>query len=156
MGRSTPHASNLIRPFQSNQAMEPNGMKRKSIQELGSLQKSIMETVWELGEATVGQVLERQTRAKSLAYTTILSAMQKLEKAGWLTHREAGRIYVYQPARSRAEEGQRSVRKLIDGVFNSDPLLMFQHLLDDQKLTANELTALKKMIDNHRQEMRHG
>jgi len=129
-------------------------MNRKSIQELGSLQKAIMETVWELGEATVGQVLERQTRAKSLAYTTILSAMQKLEKAGWLTHREAGRTYVYRPARSRAEEGRRSIRKLIDGVFNNDPLLMFQHLLEDQDLTPHELAALKKMIDYRRQEMR--
>ena len=31
-------------------------MARKSIDELGALQKAVMETVWELGEAGVGQV----------------------------------------------------------------------------------------------------
>ena len=41
-------------------------MARKSIDELGALQKAVMEAVWELGEATVGQVrdrLEREPRA---------------------------------------------------------------------------------------------
>src|SRR5262249_10015411 len=131
-------------------------MARKSIDHLGSLQKAVMETVWELGGATVQQVLERLSRAKPLAYTTVLSAMQKLEKTGWLKHREEGRTYVYLPMRSREEEGRNSLRKFVERVFGGDALLLFQHLLEDQDLSAEDLAALKKMIDQRRKELQHG
>jgi predicted transcriptional regulator len=130
-------------------------MVRKSIDHLGTLQKAVMETVWELGEATVQQVLARLNRDKSLAYTTVLSAMQKLEKTGWLQHREEGRSYVYLPTRSREDEGKNSLRRFIERVFAGDPLLLFQHLLEDQKLSADDLTALKKMIEQRRKELQH-
>ncbi len=125
-------------------------MARKSLDDLGVLQKAIMETVWELGEATVQQVLARVGRDKALAYTTILSAMQKLEKQGWLRHREEGRAYIYLPTRSREEESKSSLRKFMATVFGGDPQVLFQHLLDDDELSAKDLAALKKMIDSRR------
>jgi predicted transcriptional regulator len=125
-------------------------MVRKSIDELGELQKAVMETIWEQGEATVGQVRERLNREPEPAYTTILSVMQKLEKAGWLTHRAEGRGYVYLPTRSRDEAGTSTLRTFIDRVFRGDPLLLFQHLLEDEELTSDDLSALKKMIEQKR------
>jgi BlaI family transcriptional regulator, penicillinase repressor len=131
---------------------EALSMARKSLDDLGVLQKAIMETVWELGEATVQQVLARISRDKALAYTTILSAMQKLEKQGWLRHREEGRAYIYLPTRSREEEGKSSLRKFMATVFGGDPVVLFQHLLDDEELSTKDLTALKKMIEKRRKE----
>jgi predicted transcriptional regulator len=126
------------------------------LDELGSLQKAIMETVWRLGEATVQQVRDGLGRPKRPAYTTILSAMQKLEKLGWLGHREEGRTYVYRATRSREEEGQNALRKFVDRVFGSDPLVMFQHLLEDRDLSAADLAALDEMIQKRRKESRDG
>jgi BlaI family penicillinase repressor len=77
-------------------------MSRGSLDDLGDLQKAVMEIVWSLGEASVNQVRAKLGRRK-LAYTTVLSVMQKLDKAGWLTHREEGRAYVYLPTKSRDE-----------------------------------------------------
>jgi BlaI family transcriptional regulator, penicillinase repressor len=128
-------------------------MTRKSLDKLGSLQKSVMEAVWEQGEASVQQVLARLERTKPLAYTTVLSAMQKLEKAGWLRHREVGRSYVYRATRSRLEEGKNSLRRFLDSVFGGDPLPLFQHLLENQDLDAADLTAIRRMIDQRRKEL---
>jgi len=125
-------------------------MGRGSIDALGKLQKHVMETVWELGEATVSQVREKLGRQPPPAYTTVLSVMQKLEKAGWLKHRCEGRTYVYLPTRSRDEAGANTLRTFIDRVFRGDPVLMFQHLLDDEELSAEELGELRKMIDRKR------
>jgi BlaI family transcriptional regulator, penicillinase repressor len=131
-------------------------MARKSIDSLGSLQKAAMETIWELGEATVQQVRDRLQREPLPAYTTVLSVMQKLEKTGWLTHRLEGRSYVYLPTRSRDEAGATSLRTFMDRVFRGDPLLLFQHLLDDEELSDQDLSSLKKMIDQKRKkEGRH-
>jgi BlaI family transcriptional regulator, penicillinase repressor len=127
-------------------------MSRSELDDLGDLQKAVMEIVWDLGEATVNQVRDR-LRRKRLAYTTVLSVMQKLDKAGWLTHREEGRAYVYQPATSREEAGRSSLRQFINRVCGGDPIAMFQHLLDDQGLSADDLTELRKMIDKRRKEL---
>ena len=131
-------------------------MPRKSLDDLGELQSAVMEAVWALGEATVQQVRDRVGRRKSLAYPTVLSSMQKLERAGWLRHRARGRTYVYRPACSREHEGARSLRKLTRRVFRGDPLLLFQHFIEDRDFSEEDLSELRAMIDRRRKELRDG
>ncbi len=127
-------------------------MHSRSLDSLGPLQRTVMETVWKLEEATVNQVRDHINRDKPLAYTTVLSVMQKLEKGGWLHHRKEGRTYVYSPVSSRSETGTSALRNLIQRVFSGDPLTMFQHLLNDPKLTEKELAELQKMITDKQEE----
>jgi BlaI family penicillinase repressor len=129
-------------------------MSRRAFDDLGELQKAVLEVVWTLGEATVNQAKSKLGRRK-LAYTTVLSVMQKLDKAGWLTHREEGRTYVYRPTMTRAEAKSSSLRQFIKRVCGGDPLAMFQHLLDAEELTASDLAALRKMLDKRRKELSH-
>ncbi len=128
-------------------------MARKSIDDLGDLQRSVMEAVWELGGATVNEVRDRLNRDKDLAYTTVLSAMQKLEKAGWLKHRAEGRTYVYLATRSRETEGVRSLREFTKRVFQGDPHLLFQHFIEDDQLNEDDLAKLQKAIAKRKKEM---
>ena len=122
--------------------------------ELGSLQQAVMEVLWKDGEATVQAVRETLPGGKTPAYTTVLSVLQKLEKAKWVTHRAEGRTYVYAPARSREEEGTSSLRNFIDGVFRGDPALLFQHMLDDEHLSDDDLANLRAMIESKRKTRR--
>ncbi|MHC4508213.1 MAG: BlaI/MecI/CopY family transcriptional regulator [Planctomycetota bacterium] len=127
-------------------------MSGKLLDDLGDLQRAVIEVVWELGEASVHQVRKQLGRKKKLAYTTVLTAMQKLEKAGWLRHRAEGKVYVYAPTRSREEAGANSVRQFLERMFDGDTLLMFQHLMRTSKLSDKELQELRKMIDDKRKE----
>jgi len=129
-------------------------MSGKLLDDLGKLQRSVIEVVWELGEASVHQVREELNHKKKLAYTTVLTAMQKLEKAGWLRHRTEGKVYIYAPTRTREQAGANSVRKFLDRIFDGDALLMFQHLMRQSKLSDKELQELRKMIDEKRKEMK--
>ncbi len=127
-------------------------MSRKLLDELGELQRAVIEIIWELGEASVHQVRRQLGRKKKLAYTTILTAMQKLEKAGWLRHRAEGKVYIYFPTRSREEAGATSVLKFVERMFDGDTVLMFQHLMREGKLSDKELVELRKTIDKKRKE----
>ncbi len=123
-------------------------MERKSWDDLGDLQRVVLETVWELGEADVHAVRERlNRRKKKLAYTTVLSAMQKLEKAGWLEHRAAGRSYVYTATRTREQAGAGSVRRFLQRVFAGDAVALFQHLIRESDLSSDELAELRRAIE---------
>ncbi len=132
-------------------------MARKSIQDLGQLQKTVMEILWDLGEATAQQVLEvlQRSHAKKLAYTTVLSVLQKLEKNGWLKHRLEGRSYLYRAVQSRSDEGRRSLKSFMERVFGGDPLLLFQHLVQHRRFTRAELDELQQMIRKRRKELDH-
>jgi len=127
-------------------------MARKSIDDLGELQKAIMETVWDLGEATARQVQARVGKKNRLAYTSVLTMMQRLERDGWLKHRAEGRTYVYRPAFSREHERTRCLKKITDLVFQGDAKLLFQHLIEAKDLTDQDLAALRKIIDERRKE----
>ena len=128
---------------------------RKSFSDLGGLQREVMTIVWELGEATVQQVLDRLIRKRSPAYTTVLSAMQKLEKSGWLGHRAAGRTYVYRPLRGWKTESRQSLKRLLQSVFRGDRRLLLQQLLEDDKLDLDEMDELYDMIRRYRRDAHH-
>ena len=127
-------------------------MSGKLLDDLGELQRAVIEEVWELGEASVHQVRKRLANKKKLAYTTVLTTLQKLEKAGWLRHRNEGKTSVYIPTRTREEAGANSVRKFMERIFDGDALLMFQHLMRQSKLSDKDLRELRKMIDEKRKE----
>jgi BlaI family transcriptional regulator, penicillinase repressor len=131
-------------------------MANRPLDNLGELQLAVMNVVWELGEATVGRVRDKLAAEKDLAYTTVLSVMQKLEKARWLTHRSDGRQYVYLPRRSRNDAERSALREFMDRTFGGDQLALFQHLLDDERLTETEFDELRKMIARRRKELRDG
>ena len=131
-------------------------MSRKPLETLGELQRTVLEIIWNLGQASVHQVREHMNHQKKLAYTTVLTALQKLEKAGWLKHRAEGKSYVYYPTRSRAEAGARSMRRVIKQVFDGDAVSLFQHLIRETDLSDEELNQLREMIDQKRKEANHG
>lgn len=127
-------------------------MRIRPVDQLGQLQRQVLEILWDMEEATVRQVLEQIAPRKDLAYTTILTTMQTLEKNGWLEHRKEGKTYVYRPALSRQQAGAKSIKTLIKGVFNGDPVAMMQRLMDDELLSDEQLDHLRAMIDTKRKE----
>jgi predicted transcriptional regulator len=120
------------------------------IESLGPLQRAVMEFLWDEGEATVHSLLGRLAESKTLAYTSVLSCLQKLEKLGWVTHRAVDRVYYYQPVKSRSEVGGRSLMHLLNGVFGGSTSSLFQQLLNNDQLTAADLAELQNLIDKKR------
>ena len=128
-------------------------MDRKPVDQLGKLQRAILDAVWQLGHATVHEVRDQLVKKKKkLAYTTILTALQRLEKAGLLKHRRSGKSHVFSATRTREQAGARSVQRLIKSTFGGDRLLMLQHLLADDPLSPGEMAELRKLIDQKRRE----
>jgi predicted transcriptional regulator len=127
----------------------------KPLHGLGSLQSEVMELVWRQREATVAQLLDAIGKRRAITYTTVLSAVQKLEKKGWLKHRTAGKAYVFFPARERLEVGGRTLRELLKTTFGGDPRLLLTSLLEDTRMSDAELKELRNLIEQRRKESRH-
>jgi predicted transcriptional regulator len=78
--------------------------------------------------------------------------MQNLERAGWVTHERKGKAHVYSPTRTRAQAGATSLRAFLKRAFNGDPGLLFQTLIEHEKLSKHDLARLRAMIDAKRSE----
>ena len=127
-------------------------MSGQSLDDLGDLQRQVLETVWKLGEANVAQVRDELLAAgrSEIAYTTVLTVLQKLGRAGWLQHRAEKRVYWWRATRSRHEADSNTARALIRRVFGGDPLRLFQHLLEDENLSDEDLRSLRALIEQKR------
>ncbi len=127
-------------------------MNRQPLDQLGDLQRAVMEAVWHLGHASVRQVWKQLCQKKELAYTTVLTAMQRLEQAGWLRHHREGKKNIYWATRTREQAGVKSVQRLIQRMYEGSAFLMFQHLVDEGELNDQELIKLRNLIDSKRKE----
>jgi len=131
-------------------------MAKKGRYGLGTLQAEVMDIVWRLDEATVSQVAEHIGRIRPVTYTTVLVAMQKLEKKGWLSHRSEGRAYVFRATRTKEAIGASQLREVLKSAFSGDVRLLLNNLLDEHPLSEPELKELRRLIDQRRREKKDG
>lgn len=86
--------------------------KRRSANELGRRERQILDIVYRLGEAAVGEVLEQMSDPP--AYDSVRTMLRLLEHKGFVSHRKDGTKYVYRPTQSR---------------FDGQSVGAFQHLM---------------------------
>ncbi|MBS1831677.1 MAG: BlaI/MecI/CopY family transcriptional regulator [Acidobacteria bacterium] len=106
----------------------------------------IMKIVWELGDATVRQVYERLLSERDIAYTTVMTMMQVLERKGRLKKTQGEKAHIYRPSEAKQRVLGGMVQEFVNRVFNgsAEPLLL--HLIEDNKLTASDIDKLRKAL----------
>jgi len=71
---------------------------------LGDLEREVMTQLWQAGEPlTVRQVHDLLSRDRDLAYTTVMTVLDRLAKKGVVTQEKADRAYRYGPVQTREQ-----------------------------------------------------
>ena len=95
-------------------------------QPLGPLEIRLMEILWTVGEGNVRDVIERLGRP--LAYTTVMTTLDRLYKKGLLARRKSERAFIYSAALTREEWEQKRAGDFVAGFFS--PELLISCLVD--------------------------
>jgi predicted transcriptional regulator len=82
---------------------------------LGELERQVMTEIREHGELSVRQIWE--DRGKKLAYTTIMTTLDRLYKKGLLDRRKVSRAFVYKAKYSVAEMETGVARHVINSLL---------------------------------------
>ncbi|HLK47877.1 MAG TPA: BlaI/MecI/CopY family transcriptional regulator [Bryobacteraceae bacterium] len=82
------------------------------------LEMLCLKAIWSLGEGNVRDVREVVGRSRPLAYTTIMTVLDRLVRKGKLARRKVSRAYVYSLRTSREEMRRAAVRELVEGFFD--------------------------------------
>jgi len=118
--------------------------------ELTDHELQIMKVIWERGSATVRDVYEELLKHRKIAYTTVMTVMGVLEQKGRLKKTVSGRAYVYSPSQPQNEVVSGMVRDFIGRVFNGMAKPLLVSMLEDGKITEDELDELKKLLKEKR------
>src|ERR1700722_8794056 len=83
---------------------------------LGPLEIAVMEILWDRGESNVHDVIERLGRP--LAYTTIMTTLDRLYKKGLLSRHKSERAFLYSTRQTRLEWEQKRAGEFVAGFLN--------------------------------------
>ena len=97
---------------------------------LGALEQAVMNLAWNRGEITVRDACAEL--GSSVAYTTVMTTMDRLYKKRLLTRRKAGRAFVYAAAATRTEMEGAVAAELVTSLLQNrnGPLPVLSSLVD--------------------------
>lgn len=113
---------------------------------LSRRERQLMDILFEMGEATVQQVLDKVPEPPS--YSTIRTLLRKLEEKGHVGHREEALKYVYFPLMAQDEARQNAIQRLVRTFFSGSPGRAANALLgmSMKDISPAELEELEQVI----------
>jgi predicted transcriptional regulator len=119
---------------------------------LGARERQILDAIYRLGEASVGDV--RAELPDPPSYSAVRTMIRVLERKGLLRHRQVGIKYVYRPSHSRDAAAQSALAHVMETFFGGSATEAVAAILDasSAKLTDDDLRRLEGIIDQARRE----
>jgi predicted transcriptional regulator len=112
---------------------------------LTKLELQIMQVVWRRGACNVTAVqdgLEQQ-----LAYTTVQTMLNILERKGKLKRKLRGRAYEYSATLTEARATGRAVRDLVDRMFGGSSEELVMSLIKSRQIDAKKIAELSRRLN---------
>src|SRR5215204_2963930 len=115
---------------------------------------AVMSVLWRLGSASVSDV--RDALEEDLAYTSVLSALQTLEEKGYVRHETEGRAYRYFATVGADRAGKSALARIRRSIFHGSAERMFAHLVNDRRLSREELERMRRLLAERLGERKEG
>lgn len=88
---------------------------------LGDLEHAVMDVLWARTAPTpVRDVHEQLARGREIAYTTVMTVLDRLAKKGVVDRQLDGRAWLYRPARSRLDLYVATVAEALEGLTDEE------------------------------------
>jgi len=105
-----------------------------------------MNVLWSRADAQTVRTVQEALQPRALAYTTVMTVLERLYRKGLVTREAEGRAYAYRPSATRAEH---TAALMADALATSDDrsaaLVSFT-----EQLSAHDVAALKQVLSAHR------
>lgn len=126
--------------------------RRPRPQTLSRRERQIMDILYKLERATVGEVLSQL--ADKPTYSTVRAQLRVLEEKGHVRHEEHGLRYVYVPCVPREVARRSALRHLVETFFEGSTEKTVAALLGGEvsRISSEELDRLASLIGNGKKE----
>lgn len=111
----------------------------------GNLEQEIMNTLWSANQPLKpAEVLE--ALQGELAYTTVMTILQRLYKKGLLKREKEGNAFKYRPSLSKDEHARDSLDQVYEGILNAYGPLAISHFLKSIKGNSKYRALLNEYL----------
>jgi predicted transcriptional regulator len=126
--------------------------RQPKLKALSRRERQIMDILYKLERASVGQVLAKL--ADKPSYSTVRAQLRVLEEKGHVRHEEHGLRYVYAPAVPRDVARRSALRHLVETFFDGSAEKVVAALLGGEvaRISTEELDRLALLIAKGRKE----
>lgn len=115
------------------------------MRQFGELEAAIMERLWlRDGSSSVRDILTDLHPERPLAYTTVMTVMEKLHRKGWLSRERDGRAFLYSPIASREEYSAGLMAQALD--TSSDRVATLVRFFE--QMSPHEAETLRSALDS--------
>jgi predicted transcriptional regulator len=117
---------------------------------LTKLELQIMQVIWKLGMSSVKDVQEGLPQ--QLAYTTVQTMLNILERKGKLRRKLRGRAYVYSATVTEAKASRHAVRDLVDRMFGGSADELVMSLIKSRQIDPKRIAELTRRLEKESEE----
>lgn len=114
--------------------------------QLGDLEGAVLSALWDGGELATPAVHAQVGLPRKLAYTTILTVLQRLHKKGLARRREEGRSHVYYAALSREEFARKRGEGLATSLASLGEAGMAAFLAEAKRIDPAAFESLRSKL----------
>jgi BlaI family penicillinase repressor len=118
--------------------------------QLTKLELQIMQVIWKLGMSSVKDVQEGLPQ--KLAYTTVQTMLNILERKGKLRRKLRGRAYVYSATVTEAKASRHAVRDLVDRMFGGSADELVMSLIKSRQIDSKRIAELTRRLEKESEE----
>ncbi|SPF42304.1 Transcriptional repressor, CopY family [Candidatus Sulfotelmatobacter kueseliae] len=126
--------------------------------QLTRLELQMMQVLWENGPSTV-QMVQQDLSGERLAYTTVQTMLNILQRKGKVKRKLLGKAYEYRPVLSRDKALREAASDMLDRVFGGSVETLLMSLVKSNQLDADKLAKVQKLIESQERadtEEQHG
>lgn len=119
-------------------------------------QYEILDVAWRAGDdgATVAEIWHTISESRTVARTTILNLVDRLEKRGWLKRHDDAGAARYTAAVSRDRASAELAGEFVETFFDGSAANLVMSLLGTERLDAAEVRRLRDILDKARRSPR--
>ena len=116
--------------------------------ELGNAELEVLKVLWDEGPCTVRDVLNHlHNRGRKPAYTTVQTLLTRLQQKRFVRSDKSDLAHVFRARVTRDRVTQSRLKALVDQLFDGAVGPLVLHLVREERLTNDELSALQQLIE---------
>jgi BlaI family transcriptional regulator, penicillinase repressor len=120
---------------------------RKGKSQLTPLELQIMKALWESGPSTV-QAVQEKLPGERLAYTTVQTILNILQRKGRVRRKLLGKAYEYRAVLSRDKAIREALGDMLNRMFGGSVDALLMTLVKSRQLDADKLAKLQRLIED--------
>ena len=111
----------------------------------------IMDVVWNAGELTVTEILQKVNKLnnRNLKRATIQVQVGRLEEKGWLKHYEEGNKFIFTATVPRSEASAFIAYDIGQRVFGGSCVELVKAFFSKSEVSPDEIKQLRELIDKY-------